>query len=232
MYPRIPSTAGQGHYPAVVGQGSRQDHHSPSSLPHFPATPSYNGSYHNSPYSAVPELVFDSKYDSLGGLLVIPPTEDYDPAKYVSVSITAAGDAESPGFDENLAIPPGLAIDAPTAEAMDVRPGHYGANFLGGSAQRLVSKRQRSERPTGGPVVQGGPNRKFTCTVDGCGKDFSGEWEKQRHVKSIHTPPTIGCQRCNYKQWRKDLFSEHCKKRHPGESIEELMVDLATPEYS
>jgi len=94
------------------------------SSPHFPATPSYNGSYHNSPYSAVSELDFDSKDDSLGLLndpLVIPPTEDYDPAKYdapsagllmfddsfmsgvnnpnrVSVSITPAEDASSPGY--------------------------------------------------------------------------------------------------------------------------------------
>ena len=94
------------------------------SSPHFPATPSYNGSYHNSPYSAVSELDFDSKDDNLGLLndpLVIPPTEDYDPAKYdppstgllmfddnfmtgvnnpnrVSVSITPADDASSPGY--------------------------------------------------------------------------------------------------------------------------------------
>jgi len=96
------------------------------SSPHFPATPSYNGSYHNSPYSAVSELDFDSKDDSLGLFnndpLVIPPTEDYDPAKYdppsstgllmfddgfmsgvndhnrVSVSITPAEDASSPGY--------------------------------------------------------------------------------------------------------------------------------------
>jgi hypothetical protein len=94
------------------------------SSPHFPATPSYNGSYHNSPYSAVSELDFDSKDDSLGLMndpLVIPPTEEYDPAKYdapstgllmfdnnfmtgvnnsnrVSVSITPADDASSPGY--------------------------------------------------------------------------------------------------------------------------------------
>lgn len=96
------------------------------SSPHFPATPSYNGSYHNSPYSAVSELDFDSKDDSLGLFnndpLVIPPTEDYDPSKYdapsstgllmfddhfmsgvndhnrVSVSITPAEDASSPAY--------------------------------------------------------------------------------------------------------------------------------------
>jgi hypothetical protein len=95
------------------------------SSPHFPATPSYNGSYHNSPYSSVSELDFE-KDDSLGLFnndpLVIPPTEDYDPSKYdppsstgllmfddgfmsgvndhnrVSVSITPAEDASSPGY--------------------------------------------------------------------------------------------------------------------------------------
>ncbi|KAI9464305.1 hypothetical protein F5148DRAFT_185001 [Russula earlei] len=96
------------------------------SSPHFPATPSYNGSYHNSPYSAVSELDFDSKDDSLGLFdndpLAIPTTEDYDPSKYdppastgllmfdddfmsgvnnlnrVSVSVTPADDAHSPAY--------------------------------------------------------------------------------------------------------------------------------------
>jgi hypothetical protein len=62
------------------------------SSPHFPATPSYSGSYHNSPYSQVSELDFDSKDDSLGLFdndpLVIPPTEDYDPSKYDAPSST------------------------------------------------------------------------------------------------------------------------------------------------
>jgi hypothetical protein len=68
--------------------------------------------------------------------------------------------------------------------------------------------------------------RIVTCTINNCGKSFSGEWEKARHIKSIHYPPTIGCRVCPYKQSRRDLFSEHCRKRHPGESIEELMVQL------
>ena len=132
------------------------------------------------------------------------------------------------GFDGNLAIPPGPGVNAPTAGAMDTRPGHYDATYWDGSAQRPVSKRQKNERPASQPVGQGGPDRRFTCTVDNCGKDFSGEWEKARHIKSIHGPPTIGCRECNYKQSRKDLFSEHCRKRHPGESIDGLMVDLVT----
>ncbi|KAI0267820.1 hypothetical protein BC834DRAFT_870053 [Gloeopeniophorella convolvens] len=98
-----------------------------SSSPHFPATPSYNGSYQNSPYSAASELDFDSKDDSLGIFdsndpLVIPPRDDYDPSKYdvptssglltfddsfmsgannsnrVSVSVTPADDARSPSY--------------------------------------------------------------------------------------------------------------------------------------
>jgi len=141
------------------------------------------------------------------------------------------GSGSSPGglgFDGNLAVPPGLGVNVPTAEAMDIRPGHYGANYWGGLAQRPMSKRQKSERSAGQPVGQGGPDRRFTCTVDNCGKDFSGEWEKMRHMKSIHGPPTIGCRGCNYKQSRKDLFSEHCRKRHPGESVDGLMVDLVT----
>ncbi len=69
-------------------------------------------------------------------------------------------------------------------------------------------------------------DRRFTCTFNNCGKSFSGEWEKARHIKAMHSPPTIGCRGCNYKQSRKDLFNEHCRKRHPGESIEELMVRL------
>ncbi|KAF8492580.1 hypothetical protein F5888DRAFT_1806714 [Russula emetica] len=96
------------------------------SSPHFPATPSYSGSYHNSPYSAVSELDFDSKDDGLGLFdsdpLAIPPREDYDPSKYdppsstgllmfddgfmsgvnnsnrVSVSVTPADDPHSPAY--------------------------------------------------------------------------------------------------------------------------------------
>ena len=53
--------------------------------PSLPATPSYNGSYYNSLYFAVLELDFDLKDNSLGlfnDALVIPLTEDYNPAKY------------------------------------------------------------------------------------------------------------------------------------------------------
>ena len=96
------------------------------SSPHFPATPSYSGSYHNSPYSVVSDLDFDSKDESLGLFdsdpLAIPPREDYDPSKYdapsstgllmfddgfmsgvntsnrVSVSVTPADNAHSPAY--------------------------------------------------------------------------------------------------------------------------------------
>jgi hypothetical protein len=99
------------------------------SSPHFPGTPSYNGSYHNSPFSAVSELDFDSKEDSLGlfdsdPLAVPPGDEDYNPSKYdapsstggllmfddgfmsgvnnpshVAVTVTSADDANSPYYD-------------------------------------------------------------------------------------------------------------------------------------
>lgn len=107
------------HHPAFDSFDLR-----PSS-PHYPATPSYNGSYQNSPYSAVSELDFEAQDDSLGldnDPLVVPPGEDYDPSKYdapsstgllvfddsfmsgvndsnrVSVSVTPADDAHSPGY--------------------------------------------------------------------------------------------------------------------------------------
>jgi hypothetical protein len=106
---------------------------------------------------------------------------------------------------------------------MDVSPGQYGAIQSGSLVQR---QRQKNERAADQIGVQGTYDRRFTCTVDNCGKSFSGEWEKTRHFKSLHCPPTIGCRDCNYKQSRKDLFSEHCKKRHPGASMDELMVQL------
>lgn len=129
-------------------------------------------------------------------------------------------------FSGGLATSPGVDAKASTTEAMDVRQGQYNAIHSGNLVHRPVLRRHRYEQ-TGDQI--GEPriyDRRFTCTINKCGKSFSGEWEKARHIKSIHGPPTIGCRVCNYKQSRKDLFSEHCRKRHPGESIEELMVQL------
>jgi len=129
-------------------------------------------------------------------------------------------------FSGSLATSPSVNAKAPTTEALDVRHGQYNAIHSGSFVHRPVLRRHRFEQ-TGDQI--GEPkicDRRFTCTIDNCGKSFSGEWEKARHIKSIHGPPTIGCRVCNYKQSRKDLFSEHCRKRHPGESIEELMVQL------
>ncbi|KAI0280096.1 hypothetical protein BGY98DRAFT_965595 [Russula aff. rugulosa BPL654] len=129
-------------------------------------------------------------------------------------------------FSGSLATSPGVNVQAPTTEAMDVRQGQYNVIHSGSLIHRPVLRRHRHEQ-TGDQI--GDPriyDRRFTCTFNNCGKSFPGEWEKVRHIKSIHTPPTIGCRVCNYKQSRKDLFSEHCRKRHPGESIEELMVQL------
>jgi len=135
------------------------------------------------------------------------------------------------GFDGNFATPPGLGVNASTAEAMDIKPGQgqHGAVYWDSLVHRAVPKRQKCERPAVQILGQGGSDRRFTCPVENCGRDFSGEWEKMRHIRSIHCPPTIGCRECNYKQSRKDLFSEHCRKRHPGRSVEDMMVQLVTP---
>jgi hypothetical protein len=129
-------------------------------------------------------------------------------------------------FSGSLATSPGVNAKAPAAEAMDVRQGQYNVIHSGSLVHRPDLRRHRYEQ-TGDQI--GEPriyDRRFTCTIKNCGKSFSGEWEKARHIRSLHGPPTIGCRECNYKQSRKDLFSEHCRKRHPGESIEELMVHL------
>ena len=109
------------------------------------------------------------------------------------------------------------------ADAVETMPYGDGAFLAGESDRRSIHKRPRYEQPT---YRIEGQDTRFMCTVENCGKNFSGEWEKKRHISSMHHPPTIGCRLCNYKQSRKDLFSEHCKKRHPGESIEELRVQL------
>lgn len=127
-------------------------------------------------------------------------------------------------FGGGLATSPDL--DGPITDVMDFKPGQYGATHFSSWAHRPILKRQRYERSADQIGGQGICDRRFVCNFANCGKDFSGEWEKRRHIQSIHCPPTIGCRECNYKQSRKDLFSEHCKKRHPGEAIEDLMVHL------
>jgi len=143
---------------------------------------------------------------------------------YYSSSSPSAGPVTFGGSS-----PPGLDVSPITTEPMEARPGQYGTIHFSSLAHRPGFKRQKYERPNHQIGGQGICDRRFVCTIDDCGKDFSGEWEKTRHIKSIHFPPTIGCRGCNYKQSRKDLFSEHCKKRHPGESVDDLMVQLATP---
>jgi hypothetical protein len=125
-------------------------------------------------------------------------------------------------FSGSLATSPGLDTRASTG-GTNVSQRQYSAIHTGRLVDRPVLKRQKTADQMG---VQGTYDRRVTCTVNNCGKSFSGEWEKMRHIKSLHHPPTIGCRDCNYKQSRKDLFSEHCRKRHPGESVEELMVQL------
>lgn len=133
------------------------------------------------------------------------------------------------GFDRNLAIPPGLGVDAPT---MNVIPGHYGADYRDGSVQRPVSQRQKSEQSTRQTVRQGGPYQRCPCWVDGCHKEFATKSEMMRHAKSMHEPPGIGCKGCDYKCSRIDAFKQHCKKDHSNELAANLQVDIRTPEQS
>jgi len=119
--------------------------------------------------------------------------------------------------------------DYPLAEAMEVMPHGHSAFHFGELEHRSILKKHRYE-PSAYRIEGQGQDTRFMCTIENCGKNFSGEWEKTRHIKSMHCPPTIGCRKCNYKQSRKDLFSEHCKKRHPGESIEDLRVQLDVPD--
>jgi hypothetical protein len=94
------------------------------------------------------------------------------------------------------------------------RPVHRDQGRQCGHAARQIGDRETHNRP------------RYTCPVADCGKRFSGQSERNRHVRSKHRPPTMGCRKCNYKQSRRDLFREHCRKRHLGESIEDLLVQL------
>ena len=82
------------------------------------------------------------------------------------------------------------------------------------SAQRL------GDQETHGHICR------YTCPAANCRKCFAGYSERNRHIRSRHRPPTLGCRKCDYRQSRKDVFREHCKKRHPGEVIEDLLIRL------
>jgi hypothetical protein len=117
-----------------------------------------------------------------------------------------------------------LGIDVP-ADVMGTRRAAYTERPL----QLYLLNLQVTRRP----VHQGhqcteihNRTRSYTCPVADCGKHFSGQSERNRHVRSRHRPPTMGCRKCNYKQSRGDLFRAHCKKRHPGESVEDLLVRI------
>jgi Zinc finger, C2H2 type len=101
----------------------------------------------------------------------------------------------------------------PRSESQSVHgPMHHG-HKCGHSAQRIGDQETRDHIC------------RYSCPD--CGKCFSGQSERNRHIRSKHRPPTLGCRKCDYRQSRKDLFREHCKKRHPGELIEDLLVRLA-----
>jgi hypothetical protein len=84
------------------------------------------------------------------------------------------------------------------------------------------SAQRRGNRKTNNVTLA----RSYTCPEADCRKCFSGQSERNRHVRSIHRPPTMGCRKCKYKQSRRDLFKEHCRRRHPGESVEDLLIQL------
>ncbi|KAI0255322.1 hypothetical protein BJV78DRAFT_1151730 [Lactifluus subvellereus] len=122
---------------------------------------------------------------------------------------------------------PTVASPPPTDLGQDLPVGAIGAEpginlFLFNLAPCLVHKRQKCGDFThlGEQVIW---VYNYVCLR--CKKHFSGKLERDRHIKS-HGPPTIGCRRCEYTQSRKDLFNQHCKKRHPAESSESLMVPL------
>jgi hypothetical protein len=103
----------------------------------------------------------------------------------------------------------------PHSESQGVhRPVHHG-HKCGHSSQRI------GDQETHDYLCR------YSCPVADCGKCFSGQSERNRHIRSKHRPPTLGCRKCSYRQSRKDVFREHCKKRHPGELIEDLLVRLA-----
>jgi Zinc finger, C2H2 type len=109
--------------------------------------------------------------------------------------------------------PAGPSETPPHSESQGIhRPVHHG-HKCGHSAQRIG--------------VQETCDRICRYSCPDCGKCFSGQSERNRHIRSKHRPPTLGCRKCDYRQSRKDLFREHCKKRHPGELIEDLLVRLA-----
>jgi len=156
------------------------------SSPHYPATPSYNGSYHNSPYSAVSELDFDTNDENLGLFdndpLALPPRDDYDPSKYdaptssgllmfeenfmsgvdgsnrVSVSITPADDVRSPSYYDHGS-PSSSNGGAESGPENDRRsPGSSVSSRLGGinASPHLDFNQLRVESPYHGPVPMPG----------------------------------------------------------------------------
>ncbi|KAI0255330.1 hypothetical protein BJV78DRAFT_1179236 [Lactifluus subvellereus] len=128
-------------------------------------------------------------------------------------------------------LPTCLGMGVPVA-AMGAKPDTYDPRFYSDNfPHRPVHKGREcgSSAHQIGERATRGRRCRVTCPVAGCGKSFFRQSEKNRHIRSRHRPPTIGCRKCNYKQSRKDLFSTHCKKHHPGESLEDLIVWLVTP---
>ena len=124
-----------------------------------------------------------------------------------------------------------LGMAAPVA-AMSAKADTYDPRFYSGNIPHRpvhMGREYRSSSHQLGERATRDRGCRPTCPVAGCGKSFSGQSEKNRHIRSKHLSPTIGCRKCNYKQSRKDLFRAHCKKHHSRESLEDLIVRLVAP---
>jgi hypothetical protein len=169
----------------------------------------------SSSYSSLSSSSYTSSSSSLGSSHL-----NYLDQESVNYPISGTPPDGLGTFGGSLATSPGPDARVPITEAMDVKSGQYSAIHPGSLIHHPVLKRQRQSYNN----QIGTFDRRFTCTV--CGQSFAGEYERTRHFNSVHLLPTIGCRACNYKQSRVDLFREHCKKRHPGRSTEELVVHL------
>jgi hypothetical protein len=137
-----------------------------------------------------------------------PRAEDDSPPFPTCPGLDVLAEATDPKLAEPFETPP-------HSESQGVHLPVHHRHKCGHSAQRIGDQETHDHRC------------RYSCPITDCGKCFSGQSERNRHIRSKHRPPTLGCRKCDYRQSRKDLFREHCKKRHPGELIEDLLVRLA-----
>lgn len=94
------------------------------------------------------------------------------------------------------------------------------------SAPRLsISSTKCLLKPLAQPLT--GPKRtepkRHICSVNGCAKDFSCAYDRNRHVRDFHmqSDKIFKCveRGCGYARVRKDKVSNHCKNRGHGEPV-------------